>query len=101
MSASVKMPLDQILGKQLPTVIRSSGNVSLVQEITVRCRLLAVLFHQIYYNIIIILYVINNSICLRHISSNKPIQKRITLYSNILENVVQFMMPDPIYCVHF
>ena len=33
------------------------------------------------YDIIII--IINNSICLRHISSNKTIQSRITLYMNI------------------
>ena len=30
-----------------------------------------------------IIIIINNSICLRHISSNKTIQKRITLYMNI------------------
>ena len=30
-----------------------------------------------------IIIIINNSICLRHISSNKTIQRRITLYMNI------------------
>ena len=30
-----------------------------------------------------IIIIINNSICLRHISSNKTVQRRITLYMNI------------------
>ena len=30
-----------------------------------------------------IIIIINNSICLRHISSNKTIQRRITLYRNL------------------
>ncbi len=31
----------------------------------------------------IVVIIINNCICLRHISSNKTIQRRITLYRNI------------------
>ena len=35
------------------------------------------------YGDIIIIIIINNSTCLRHISGNKTIQRRITLYMNI------------------
>ena len=37
-------------------------------------------FKLLFHHMIII---INNSICLRHISSNKTIQRRITVYMNI------------------
>ena len=39
--------------------------------------------YVLYVIAYLLIIIINNSICLRHISSNKTIQSRITLYKNI------------------
>ena len=70
-------PTDTVARQQVTWRVTHLWNVSCCAE-----RLICVMrVMSTLYDIIII--IINNSICLHHISSNKTIQSRITLYMNI------------------